>query len=341
MTPGFEEIVGQQDAISSLRRLLAAGRMPHAFVFRGPEGVGKAMVARILCAALLCESEAGEACGNCRSCATLERGYHPDLTWVTFEPRERGGELRKTIVVDQIRELVRLAGVSPREGRRRVFVIDPADRMNPEAQNGLLKTLEEPPGRTVLLLIASRPHMLLPTVRSRCFLLGFSKLSPVDLAGLLRRRGLPEGEARMRAALAGGRPGLAIELDLDAASERRDEVLRMLLDLSDPGGRHLDRLSEMAAVLAGKEEPVLVEGLDLLQSLLRDGARIELAANEETLVHADIASRISELGRRLGAARSARLVRSVDRARSYLRVNANRTLLAETVLAAVAGAPMP
>lgn len=338
---GFDAIVGQQAALSSLRRLLSAGRVPHALLFRGPEGVGKATVARIVGAALLCEAESGEACGACRSCASLERGNHSDLTLVTFEPRDSDGELRKVIVIDQIRSLARLAGVSPREGSRRVFIIDPADRMNAEAQNGLLKTLEEPPGQVVLILIASRPHLLLPTVRSRCFLLGFSSLKPSDLARALCRRGLSEDEARIRAALAGGRPGAALDLDLDAASERRDEILRMLEDLSDPADRRVDRLSEMAVALAGKEEAVLAEGLDVLQSLLRDGARSVVTGDPDTLVHVDLAARISEIGQRLGASRSASLIRSVDRARSYLRVNANRTLLAETVLAAVAGAPLP
>jgi DNA polymerase-3 subunit delta' len=338
---GFDAIVGQEAAIASLRRLLAARRMPHALIFRGPEGVGKATVARVLGEALLCDADSGDACGTCRSCALAARGHHPDFHFVTFEPRDSDGELRKFIVVDQIRALARLAGVSPREGVRRVFIIDPADRMNAEAQNGLLKTLEEPPGKTVLILIASRPHMLLPTVRSRSFLLGFSSLRPPEMAQMLRGRGLTEAEALLRAALSGGRPGAALEIDLAAATERREEVLGMLEGLSDPGGRYLDRLPDMASALAGKDEPVLVEGLDLLQSLLRDSARAAAAADECTLIHTDIAPRLSDLGARLGAARAAGLVRSVDRVRGSLRVNANRTLLAETLLAAVAGGPLP
>jgi len=332
----FDDIIGQQAAVDALRRLLGTGRVPHALVFRGPESVGKASVARIFAASLLCAGEGSEACGECPSCRSLASSSHPDFTSVTFEPRPSDGELRKEIVIDQIRAVNHLAGVAPRQSPRRIFMIDPADGMNRESQNGLLKTLEEPPGNAVLILVASRPHMLLPTVRSRCFSVGFSPLSPGDLTRMLSTRGLSSAEAQARAALAGGRPGTALELDLEAMSERREEILRMLEALASASRRELGNLPAMGAALAGKDETYLVTGLELLQSLLRDSARSASAPGEDPgLVHLDLAQRLSALGQRIGAARAARLVASVDRARGYLRINVNRTLLAESLLAEV------
>ena len=337
MSTALDAIIGQQSAVEVLRRLLMTDHVPHALLFRGPDRVGKASVARIFAAALLCEGEGPEACGRCRSCHALTSSSHPDVTWVEFEKRPSDGELRKEIVIDQIRALNHLAGVAPRQAPRRLFVIDPADRMNREAQNALLKTLEEPPGRAVLILVASRPHMLLPTVRSRCFSVGFSPLSPGDLTRMLGQRGFSAAESQARAALAGGRPGSALELDLESMSERRDQVLRMLEDLASPSNREFGLLPAMGAALAGKDETHLVVGLDLLQSLLRDTARSAAAPGDDSgLVHLDLTQRLSALGERFGAARAARLVDAVDQARGFLRVNVNRTLLAESLLAEVA-----
>ena len=337
MSTSFDAIIGQQAAVELLQRLLARDHVPHALLFRGPESVGKASVARIFAAALLCEGEGPDACGPCRSCHALTSSSHPDVGWVEFEKRPSDGELRKEIVIDQIRALNHLVGIAPRQSPRRLFVIDPADRMNREAQNALLKTLEEPPGRAVLILVASRPHMLLPTVRSRCFSVGFSPLSPGDLTRMLGRRGFSAAEAQARAALAGGRPGVALELDLEAMSERRDQVLRMLEDLAAPSNRELGLLPAMGAALAGKDETQLTVGLDLLQSLLRDTARSATSPGVDSgLVHLDLIQRLSALGERIGAARAAKLVDAVDQARGSLRFNVNRTLLAESLLSEVA-----
>jgi DNA polymerase-3 subunit delta' len=211
--------------------------------------------------------------------------------------------------------------------------------MNAEAQNALLKTLEEPPGRTVLILVAARPHLLLPTVRSRCFALGFSALRTTELEHVLRERGMDAAEAAERAALADGRVGRAIGLDLIAVGARRDEILSCLEQLA-AGGPGLGELGSMAASLAGKDEPTLIEGLELMQSLLRDAARRVLDNGGPTAA-GEIAGRLERLGRRLGATRAAALVGAIDHARADLRFHVNRTLLAETVLAAVAGAPLP
>ncbi len=212
--------------------------------------------------------------------------------------------------------------------------------MNLEAQNALLKTLEEPPGQTLLILVASRPHVLISTVRSRCFAVGFAALKADELAAALQARGLPPDEALARASLAEGRPGRAMDLELAAMRERRDAVLEMLESLAPPRGRAAE-LPGLAAALAGPDEATLVEGLELLQGLLRDAARVGSGPGGAPLVHADLADRVEALGRRLGPERAAGLIASVDRLRGELRFNLNRTLVAESLLAAVAGGPLP
>lgn len=354
----FDEIVGQPMAVGLLRGLLARDRVPHALVFHGPEGVGKATLAETFAAAMLCEQPHGAHCSSCPACRLLERGNHPDLLRVgrltrdearkeqqrsrliTAKAEPAEADLSKQILIHQIRSLNGLVGLSPRMGRRRIFIIDPADRLNREAQNALLKTLEEPPERTVLMLVASRPHLLIPTVRSRSFAVGLSAMPTTELAAVLEQRGIRAEEAAARAALAGGRLGVAVGLDLDARRSRREEVLEMLEAMS-AGPHAMEHLPSLAAVLAGKDEPTLVDGLDLAQGLLRDAARSSEAADRTRLLNADLGVPLARLGRRLGPIRAADLVATIERLRSYLRFNTNRSLIAESLLAAVAGGPLP
>jgi DNA polymerase-3 subunit delta' len=344
----FDGIVGQDAPIGRLAQLLAAGRLPQALVFQGPDAVGKATTARSLARALLCPQGADHP-GPCDVCALLDAGNHPDFLLVTRTSRRPGteseddsedDELRSVISVDQVRELTHLATRTPRIAQRRVLVIDPADRMNAEAQNALLKTLEEPPESSVLVLVTARPHLLLATVRSRCVAVRFTSLRPGELGRLLIGHGVDEREALARAALAEGRPGAALTLDLEAELKRRDALLEALERLTtDP--KALADLAGFTAHLGGSSEETLARGLGMLESILRDVARAALSPADPGLIHADVRARIEALGARVGAPRAAVLVRSIDALRGQLRFHLNRTLVAEAVLAAVAGAPAP
>lgn len=357
----FPEILGQERARTVIARLLQSGRVPHALLFHGPEGVGKGWIAGLFARSLICGQPGtdGGACGTCTDCRRAEHGNHPDVFVVTRLPKKdkradapdpadeedgdeapaaKAGELRSFIVVQQIRELNHHATYAPREAARRVFIVDPADRMNAESQNALLKTLEEPGARCVIVLVASRPHLLLPTVRSRCFRIGFGAMRPDELASALLARGMSHAEARARAALASGRPGLALTLDLPALETRRDLILKSLETLSaSPQG--VAELQAYADRILGETETELLEGLDLAAALFRDAARI--ASGSPAILHADLAPRIEKLGRRVGALRAAELAALTDRLRGELRLNVNKTLLVETLLAAVSGGPIP
>ncbi len=339
----FGELLGQRGPLELISRMVASDRVPHALLFHGPEGVGKATVARALAAALLCEANRQEGCGSCSSCRLVESGGHPDLLVVERQLKKSPTEpedLRHFITVDQIRHLSRVASMVPRQGGRRLFIIDPADRMNSEAQNALLKTLEEPPGPSVLILIAPRAHLLLPTVRSRCFSIPFGPLPVSELSELLVGRGMSAEEAAARAALAEGRPGKALALELEALEARREEALAALETLTS-SVEGLSQLPSLAASLAGKDEATLIESLELLEALLRDVLRLGARAEGDGLVHSDLADRLEPLAERIHHGRAASVIRSVEKLRQGLRFNLNRKLVAESILAAIAGGPPP
>jgi DNA polymerase-3 subunit delta' len=306
-------------------------------LFHGPSGIGKATLAKQLAQALLCPNG---GCGQCDTCHLCEAGNHPDLSWVSqLLKKSSKSEYSKQIVVDQIRSLASLVGIAPRMGVRRVLIIDPADAMNSEAQNALLKTLEEPPSRVSLILVAARPQTLVPTVRSRCFSLGFAPLRTEELARLLIARGIDEQEAQVRAALAGGRVGEALELDIERSQALRESLLELLERFSRR--KNLDSLPNHADSFAGKDDGTLLLHFELALGLLRDAARLCATGDELGLVHQDIGRRLQLLGEQLGAQRCAQLVAAFDKLRDQLRFNLNRKLVAETFLAAVAGGPLP
>ena len=168
--PGFEALVGQESTVEALRRALSRGRLPHALLLHGPGGIGKATCAGVLAQALNCPvSDFADACGNCPSCHKVQRGLHPDVLWVS--PMQPGKILLRQIVPrDEKPEsphepIVTWVGYKPYEGRRRVVIIDEAHAMITAAQNSLLKTLEEPPPSSILVLVTPRPGSLLPTIR--------------------------------------------------------------------------------------------------------------------------------------------------------------------------------
>jgi DNA polymerase-3 subunit delta' len=216
----FSEVIGQERALASLRASLRRGALHHAYLFGGPAGAGKGLAARLLAQAANCEAPADpgapadDACGACGPCRKIAKGVHPDVLVLseervmakagTWEPR--GGKTpSKDVVVDQIRDVVdRRLALRRYEGRRRFVIVDPADAMNPQAQNALLKTLEEPPPDTTLVLVASSPDGLLPTIRSRCLRIGFAPVAPGAIAAALEAEGTPADVARLAAELSGG-----------------------------------------------------------------------------------------------------------------------------------------
>jgi DNA polymerase-3 subunit delta' len=189
----FAELTAQDRAVGTLRSALRRGTLHHAYLFAGPEGAGKRAAALLLAQAANCDGGAAgpgglrdDPCGACLPCRKIQRGVHPDVFLLQDERtmakagrwEPRGGRApSKDVVVDQVRDVVdhRLA-LRRFEGRRRFVIVDPADAMNPQAQNALLKTLEEPPDDTTLVLLASNPDALLPTIRSRCLRVPFVPL---------------------------------------------------------------------------------------------------------------------------------------------------------------------
>lgn len=219
----FHDVQHQERAVSIIRRGLRSGRTPHAYLFEGPEGVGKEMAARALAARLLClapsRASDQEPCGECDACRRLAADRNPDFHLIhrglhkVHPDRAIRASKGLFLSVHLIRHfLIEPAGRKPTAGPRHVFLIRDAERMNEEAQNALLKTLEEPPGDTVLILVTSSAERLLPTIRSRCQRVPFGLLPPDFIRAHLEQQcGAAPVKAAALSQLAGGRLGAAVQ----------------------------------------------------------------------------------------------------------------------------------
>jgi DNA polymerase III subunit delta' len=312
----FAGILGQDSSIAVLRRTIATGKIAHAYLFDGVDGCGKKKTALAFVEAVFC-GKGEEGCGECPSCRKIAALQHPDLHLV-----EPDGAFIK---IDQIRELQRDLALRPFEAPKKACIIDAADRLNPAAGNALLKTLEEPPGNALLILLTANAGGLLPTVLSRCQRLHFAPLPESVIAALLGERGTDPETARLIAALAGGSMGKALAVGEEAALHGRKRFLERVHALSLA---EIAPLFDFAEELAGDKENV-PELLDLLTAFLRDVLLIHGGSRE--IVNCDLLPLLEVEAARCSGEQIMERLGHVAEARRALQCNVNPRLALEVM----------
>ena len=342
----FDSLIGNGRAKEGLRRMLRQGRVPGALLFAGEEGLGKKLFALELARALNCAARVGvEACGVCPSCVRVGKIQSPPgddkdafkkVIW--SEHKDVGLVLAysREIYVDAIRDLEYESNFRPFEGSARVFVIEEADKLNEESSNALLKTLEEPPATTHIILITARPASLLPTIRSRSQVVRFSPLPAKEIEEFMVKGRKRSGEeAKLAAQLASGRPGLAAEFNLDEYRARRDWALGVVEALAaGPDRARLLRAAEELSDAKSKDE--FEPRLDVLETLTRDLWLSALGAEGAALVNGDVRERLARLGSGLPPRRVARWLSRVGELRTRLAVNVNRRVASDALFLSMA-----
>jgi len=254
----LEGVLAQERARLQLEGELAAGRLAHAYLFVGPQGVGRTTCARALFAAANCQNPGETACGACGPCRRLAAGSHEDF--LVVEPPSDSPSAQ--IKVEQVRQVIRTLSFAPFGGGWRMVVIREAGRLNPASSGALLKTLEEPPPNNILVLTVQDPREVLPTLVSRCRRVNFSPLDPELIMEELVRRGMDPGDARLKAAMSGGSLGRALELD---PARLRRELGRLQEHLARPGGALEDW--ELAEALVADHRGATIDRQGLAQTL--------------------------------------------------------------------------
>jgi DNA polymerase-3 subunit delta' len=276
----LRDILGQQAAVEQIRRIHASDRMPHAMIFAGPVGVGKATVATALAALLLCEKPGDDdACGACPSCHLIAAGTHPDLHLIDRKLIRQINPDRKAIdlSIDVIRVYLNdRAGRTAVRGGAKVFIVEQAELMSDEAQNALLKTLEEPLGRTVIVLLTDQPSLLLATTRSRCQMIRFASLASEVVKNELLRRGIDVAAAAQAADLSGGSLGRALAwIEQGVVAAAGELKTRLEAVAAGRGASDLDNWLRKAADAYSKQQEAR-EGKWIVTQATRDGLNLYL-----------------------------------------------------------------
>ena len=303
----FKGIAGHSGPIATIRRILGSGRVAHAYLFSGPEGIGKKMVATAFIEALFCGK--AEGCGECISCRKIFSGNHPDIH--TLEP---DGQFIK---VDQVRGLQKDLSYRPYEALRKACIIDGADRFNLSSGNSLLKTLEEPPGNALIILLATNIDAVLPTIRSRCQQLSFSGVPAEEIAGFLENNGVDADIARVAASLAEGSIARALSLCNEEIMTERSEVITTACNLSLKNMIDLFSFGEQF----DKDREKTLQIIGILTSFWRD--MLHLACGSSDLINSDLSTLLERETSRRSREALLRGLEHLGKTRQALLRNAN------------------
>lgn len=331
-------ILGHEFQKNALERVVRENRVAHSYLFAGADGIGKKLVAVEFAKILNCAGAQGTnslredtPCG-CSSCKKIEKGIHPDVFLVQYKGA-------RDIKVDQVREEVeeRLF-FRPFEGKFKVAILDEAERMNQNAQNAFLKTLEEPPPDSVIILISSQPQTLLPTIRSRCQAFKFDPLSErVIIEEVGKRKNLSLDEAVISARLSGGSLGKALDLDKDSLAERKE----MITKLSGINPRYASEVLGFVESLPLSSDSEDVEKLTLIFSFislwLRDIVLAKIGFGEDSLSNRDLASVILQVAEKWDMKSILNKIKSLEKSwYAIFRGNANKQIALENLVLRIA-----
>jgi DNA polymerase-3 subunit delta' len=363
---GFSEFLGNARVVTALRGMLAGERVPHAMLFSGPRGIGKYTLARMFAQAANCERLRDDFCGECGPCrrirlladtrplieqglaqrgerpdaATVERvplllETHPDVWAIVPDPvRLKDPVARPVLHVGQLRAVQRAAYFKP-QGRRRVFILDGADTMRWDLANIFLKILEEPPETATLILLAPNPYQLLPTIRSRCLQFAFSPLALEEVEQILRARTeMKPAERKLAAQLSEGSPGVALELDAEAAIQLRRDVLAVLERCVEPRG--VSDLFARTSALAKDQNVAFENILEVFYSLLTDLLDLSCSTSLGAIRNPALRKELEALSKKVDLSWIVQAVGGFDALHARLRRNINRALGLDAVAVSLA-----
>nr|WP_288663720.1 DNA polymerase III subunit delta' [uncultured Dorea sp.] len=317
----FKDVVGHKDILKYISSAVENNRVSHAYILNGERGSGKKMLANLFAMTLLCETGDNEPCGKCHSCKQAESGNHPDIIRVTHEKPN-------SISVDDIRiQVNNTVDIKPYQGPYKVYIIPQADMMTPQAQNAILKTIEEPPSYAVFLLLTENAETLLPTINSRCVMLKLRNIKDTLIKKyLMENLEIPDYKADMCTAFAQGNMGRAIMLaNSDHFNEIREEAVQLL--------KHISEMELNEIVAAVKNISVykleITDYLDIIMIWYRDVLLYKATKEIDKVVFKDQLQSIKEQARKSSYEGIELILESLEKAKARLKANVNFDLVME------------
>ena len=321
---GFEEILGNEMVKDHFKKAIANHKISHAYILTGEAGMGRKSIANAFAMTLLCEKGGSEPCMTCHSCKQVMSGNHPDLIYVKHE---KPGSIGVDDVREQINDTIM---IRPYSSYYKIYIVDEAEKMTVQAQNALLKTIEEPPSYAVIILITTNQEAFLPTILSRCVQMKLKPLKDFTIKSYLTQNlHIPEKDADICAAFARGNLGKAIHL---ASSDEFKELFQKVMVLVKNVGT-MDISMLLDCIREIKEQNLDIgEVLDLMQLWYRDVLMFKVTKDMNLLIFKDEYKMINETGEKVDYAGLEAILAAIDTARTRLNANVNMELAMELLL---------
>ncbi|WP_455719468.1 DNA polymerase III subunit delta' [Agathobacter sp.] len=321
---GFKDIVGHEQIIEHLQNAISMGKVSHAYILNGPDLSGKMMIAEAFARALQCEAHGTEGCGECKSCRQADDHNHPDIIYVKHEKPNN-------ISVDDIRtQLNNDIVIKPYSSKYKVYIVDEAEKMNQQAQNALLKTIEEPPAYAVIMLLTTNADSFLQTIRSRCITLNMKSVKDeVIKSYLMSKHHIPDYQADICAAFAQGVVGKAVKLaSSDEFNELKESALSLIKRLDD-----IDVYEMGAAVKQISDYKLQVQDyFDLMMIWFRDVLYMKATNDVNGLIFKDEVYDIKKQAAKHSYQGIEVILESLEKAKVRLNANVNFDLVIELLL---------
>ena len=317
----FKDVVGHKDIINYIRSAVTENKVSHAYILNGERGAGKKMLASLFAMTLLCEKQGPEPCNECHSCRQANSGNHPDIIRVTHEKPN-------TISVDDIRRQVNDdIQIKPYQGPWKIYIIAEADLMTVQAQNALLKTIEEPPAYAVIFLLTENAEALLPTITSRCVMLKLRNIKDTLIRKyLMEQLHVPDYRADMCTAFAQGNMGRAIMLaNSEHFNEIREEAVQLLKYINEMDISEISKA--VKRITAYKLE--ITDYLDIIMIWYRDVLLYKATKEVDKVVFRDQIDAIRERAKKSSYEGIELILESLEKAKTRLKANVNFDLVME------------
>ena len=321
---GFKDIVGHEQIIEHLKTAIEMGKVSHAYILNGPDLSGKMMIAEAFARALLCEKQDPDGCGKCRSCRQSDDHNNPDIIYVKHDKQN-------TISVDDIRtQLNNDIVIKPYSNQYKIYIVDEAEKMNQQAQNALLKTIEEPPAYAVIMLLTTNADSFLQTIRSRCITLNLKSVkNDVIKSYLMTEKKIPDYQADVCAAFAQGVVGKAIKLaSSDDFNELKESALSLIKRLDD-----IDLYEMGEAIKQISDYKLQVQDyFDLITVWYRDVLYMKATNDVNGLIFKDEVYDIKKQASKHSYHGIETIIEALDKAKLRINANVNFDLVIELLL---------
>lgn len=319
----FRDVVGHESIIGHFKSSIEQGKVAHAYLIHGEKGTGKKMLAGLFAKTLQCEVGGTDPCGTCRSCIQCDSGNQPDIIWVTHE--------KPTVIsVDDIREQVNNdIIIKPYSSRYKIYIIPEAELMNPQAQNALLKTIEEPPEYAVIMLLTNNLDKMLPTILSRCITLNLKPVGELDMMEYLSRMGIPQAKAKFCVGFAFGNLGKAVRL---ATSEEYNEIKHDCVQiLKDINRMEIYDLIDAVKKMS-KYKLDIYDYLDIMMMWYRDILMLKVSGSPDKLLFKEEYATLKQQANYISYEGIENVLKALDKVKVRLEANVNFDIAMELLL---------